>query len=97
MKRCRLYVVKTQHGDILGHTQARIVESPDGAHGRDVVEAEDGGKLSRPLEQIMHLRIADLGRGGIDRQLDKPNPPASPVPVPWPRAPSPPSEAPYPC
>src|SRR5262245_40347896 len=51
-------VVEADDRQIFGNAQVRVPDGPDGAHGREIVTREDGGRALLEREQFLHPGIA---------------------------------------
>jgi hypothetical protein len=63
-------VVKADDRDVFRNAQTRIVDSADDANGGNIVEAEDGGEVARPLQERFHWLVADLRRPAVGFELN---------------------------
>src|SRR5579875_2676619 len=55
-------IVETDDGDIPGHFQPAIMESSNGADGRDVVEADNRGEVAVAHHHLLYAGVTQFGR-----------------------------------
>ena len=63
-------VVESDDGDVVRTGEAGVLNGADGANGRGVVEAEEGGEVPGAGEEIAHGRIAEGGGPDIFLEED---------------------------
>ena len=65
-----LNIVEADHGNVLGNSQARLLESSNGANRGDVVVCKQRGKRPLPCQQRLCKRVAELRRRVTPFELD---------------------------
>ena len=63
-------IVKADHGDVVRHADAGVVEGANGPEGCNVVEAEHGGEVVGAAEQFLDGIVANDGRPGVQFEVD---------------------------